>query len=90
MTHAELASIRRRLTEAVVPRSGAPASAVHDALRVAGLTPHVAALLALAERRLRSGGEVPDWIATELKSAAKQRDNEVAEALRRTPWLHRR
>ncbi len=90
MTRAELASIRGRLTAGVLPRSGAPAHAVDAALRVAGLSPHAAALLAFAEHRLRRGGEVPDWIADELRTAAKQRESELVDALRRTPWLDRR
>ena len=88
MTRDELSAIRERLTRPVVPRSGAPASAVRDALRVSPLSPHAAALLAFAEHRLRRGGEVPSWIAAELTSAAETRDVEVAEALLRTPWLH--
>jgi hypothetical protein len=90
MTREELAKIRSSLTSPVVPRGGAPASAVGDALRVPALSPHAAALLAFAEHRLRGGSEVPEWVAAELRTAAARRDDDVAEALRRTPWLDRR
>jgi hypothetical protein len=90
MTREELAAIRRRLTAAIVPTGGAPSSAIDDALRVGELTPHAAALLAFADNRLRHGSVVPDWIATELRCAAEQRDREIEEALVGRPWLHRR
>jgi hypothetical protein len=89
MTREELAAIRRRLTVAIVPTSGAPTSAIDDALRAGGLSPHAAALLAFADNRLRHGSVVPDWIAIELRCAAEQRDREVEEALLGRPWLHR-
>jgi len=54
MTRDELSAIRERLTRPVVPRSGAPASAVRDALRISPLSPHAAALL-----RARAPGPIP-------------------------------
>jgi hypothetical protein len=90
MTREELAAIKLRLKSVVLPASGAPSSAIDDALRVGGLSPHAAALLAFADHRLRRGSEVPDWIATELRCAAEQRDREIEDALVRRPWFHRR
>ena len=86
MTREEFLALRRRLTAPVSPRRDAPASAAREALHVPALAPHAAALLAFAEHRMRGGREVPEWIADELRSAAEQRDRQVAEAprLRRT------